>query len=52
MNLKWLPKAPITVMEPLTPEETKKIIDSINKKARTGDLPPKNWSSYNVSLEG
>jgi len=33
-NLK-LPKAPITVMEPLTPEETKTIIDSINKKTRT-----------------
>ena len=30
-NLK-LPKAPITVMEPLTPQETKKIIASINKK--------------------
>ena len=34
-NLK-LPKAPITVMEPLTPEETKKIIGSINRKTRTG----------------
>lgn len=34
-NLK-LPKAPITVMEPLTPEETKRIIGSINRKTRTG----------------
>ncbi len=34
-NLK-LPKAPITVMEPLTPEETKKTIDSINKRTLTG----------------
>jgi site-specific recombinase XerD len=31
-----LPKAPITVMEPLTPHETKRIIASINKKTRTG----------------
>jgi site-specific recombinase XerD len=34
-NLK-LPKAPMTVMEPLTPEETKKIIASIDEKTRTG----------------
>ena len=34
-NLK-LPKAPVTVMEPLTPEETKKVIASINKKSSTG----------------
>ncbi len=33
-NLK-LPKAPTTVMEPLTPKETKKIIDSINKRTCT-----------------
>ena len=34
-NLK-LPKAPITVMESLTPEEIKQIIDSINIKTLTG----------------
>jgi site-specific recombinase XerD len=34
-NLK-LPKAPVTVMEPLTPEEIKNIIASINKKSPTG----------------
>ena len=34
-NLK-LPKAPIRVMEPLSPEETKKIIASINRNAPTG----------------
>jgi len=34
-NLK-LPKAPVAVMEPLTPEETKAITASINKKSPTG----------------
>ena len=34
-NLK-LPKAPITIIEPLTPEETKNIIDTINRKSPTG----------------
>ena len=34
-NLK-LPKAPITVMEPLTTEEIKKIIESINRRTLTG----------------
>lgn len=34
-NLK-LPKAPIKVIEPLTPEEIKKITASINKKSPTG----------------
>ncbi|MFC2068790.1 tyrosine-type recombinase/integrase [Chloroflexota bacterium] len=34
-NLK-LPKAPITIIEPLTPEETKKIIGSISRITRTG----------------
>ena len=34
-NLK-LPKAPVTVMEPLTPEEIKNIIASINKGSPTG----------------
>lgn len=34
-NLK-LPKAPVVVMEPLTPEETKTIIASMNSKSSTG----------------
>jgi len=34
-NLK-IPKAPVTVIEPLTPEEIKKIATGINKKAPTG----------------
>jgi len=34
-NLK-LPKAPITIIEPLTPEETKNIIGTINRKSPTG----------------
>jgi len=34
-NLK-LPKAPITIIEPLTPEETKNIIDTINRQTLTG----------------
>ena len=34
-NLK-LPKAPTTIIEPLTPEETKNIIDNINRKTFTG----------------
>jgi len=34
-NLK-IPKAPVTVIEPLTPEEIKKITASINKKSPTG----------------
>ncbi len=34
-NLK-LPKAPIIIIEPLTPEETKNIIDTINRKTLIG----------------
>ena len=34
-NLK-IPKAPVTMIEPLTPEEIKKVTVSINKKAPTG----------------
>jgi len=34
-NLK-IPKAPVTLIEPLTPEEIKKVTVSINKKAPTG----------------
>ena len=34
-NLK-LPKAPITIIEPLAPEETKNIIDAINRQTLTG----------------
>lgn len=34
-NLK-IPKAPVTVIEPLTPEEIKKVTASINKKSPTG----------------
>ena len=34
-NLK-IPKAPVTIIEPLTPEEIKKITASINKKSSTG----------------
>ena len=34
-NLK-IPKAPVTVIEPLSPEEIKKVTVSINKKAPTG----------------
>jgi len=34
-NLK-LPKVPVTIIKPLTPEETKNIIEMINKKTLTG----------------
>ena len=35
MNLK-LPKAPVTIMEPLSPDEIERVVDSIDKHSHTG----------------
>ena len=46
-NLK-IPKAPVTIIEPLTPEEIKKITASINKKSFTGS---RNYTIFTTLLD-
>ncbi len=46
-NLK-IPKAPVTVIEPLTPEEIKKVTANINKKSPTGT---RNYSLFTTLLD-
>ena len=43
-----IPKAPVTVIEPLTPEEIKKITSGINKKAPTGS---RNYALFATLLD-